>query len=237
MSGRGNPLTWIKVRPRWKAIISSKSHPFPEEAMDARVWTRPAALAVAIALVGTASSGFAQAPGEGDQNHSSHHPRAAAEAPAAPSQSAETPKGMMGQDGSGGMMMGRDMKEMMSMMRDMMNMMMGAQGGMMTSNVEGRIATLKTELKITDTQATQWDHFAEALRASAKSMSGMHQKMMSSGMRGTLLERLDRQEAMLSAHLTSVKSLKEALQPLYASFSDEQKKVADGMMIGPMGMM
>jgi hypothetical protein len=129
--------------------------------------------------------------------------------------------------------MGRDMKDMMSMMRDMMNTMMSAQ----SSNVEARIASLKTELKITDTQATQWDHFADALRASAKSMSGMHQKMMSSGMRGTLLERLDRQEAMLSAHLTSVRSLKEALQPLYASFSDEQKKIADGMMIGPMSMM
>jgi hypothetical protein len=135
------------------------------------------------------------------------------------------------------MMMGRDMKDMMSMMRDMMNMMMSAQGGMMASNVEDRIATLKTALKITDAQASQWDHFADALRAAGKSTSGVHQKMMSSGMGGTLLERLDRQEVMLSAHLGSVRSLKEALQPLYASLSDEQKKIADGMMIGPMGMM
>lgn len=215
--------------------------------MNARVWIRPAALAVAVALVGMASGGFAQtspSPGGADENHSAHHPKAAAEAPAAPApaqsseaQSTETSKVMKGPGGSGGMMMGRDMKEMMSMMRDMMNMMMSAQGGMMASNVEGRIATLKTELKITDAQATQWDHFADALRASTKSMSDTHQKMMSSRMAGTLLERLDRQEAMLSAHLASVKSLKEALQPLYASFSDEQKKIADGMMIGPMGMM
>jgi LTXXQ motif family protein len=212
----------------------------PEEAMNARVWIRPAALAVAIALVGMASGGFAQtstSPGGTDEDHSAHHPKAAAEAPAAPAQSDETPKGMISQDSPSRMMMGRDMKEMMSMMRDMMNMMMSAQGGMMTSSVEGRIATLKTELEITDAQASQWDRFADALRASAKSMGGMHQKMMSSGMGGTLLERLDRQEAMLSAHLTSVRSLKEALQPLYASFSDEQKKIADGMMIGPMGMM
>jgi hypothetical protein len=66
--------------------------------MNARVWIRPAALAVAIALAGTASSGFAQTPGEGDENHGSHHPKAAIEAPAAPSQSAETPKGMMSQE-------------------------------------------------------------------------------------------------------------------------------------------
>lgn len=208
--------------------------------MNARVWIRPAALAVAVALVGMASGGFAQtksSPDGADEDHSAHHPKAATEAPAASAQSSETSKGMMSQDGSGGMMMGRDMKDMMSMMRDMMNMMMSAQGGMMASNVEGRIATLKIALKITDAQASQWDHFADALRASAKSMSGTHQKMMSSGMGGTLLERLDRQEAMLSAHLTSVRSLKEALQPLYASFSDEQKKIADAMMIGPMGMM
>ncbi len=208
--------------------------------MNARVWIRPAALAVAVALAGMASGGFAQtspSPGGADENHSAHHPNAAAEEPAAPAQTGETPTGMMGQDRSGGMMMGRDMKEMMSMMRGMMNMMMSAQGGMMASNVEGRIATLKIALKITDAQSSLWDHFADALRASAKSMSDTHQHMMSSGMGGTLLERLDLQEAMMSAHLTSVRSLKEALQPLYASFSDEQKKIADGMMIGPMGMM
>jgi hypothetical protein len=34
-----------------------------------------------------------------------------------------------------------------------------------------------------------------------------------------------------------VRSLKEAAAPLYDSFSDEQKKIADGLMIGPMGMM
>ncbi len=38
---------------------------------------------------------------------------------------------------------------------------------------------------------------------------------------------------MLAAHLSAV----QALEPLYASFSDEQKKIADGLMIGPMGLM
>lgn len=39
---------------------------------------------------------------------------------------------------------------------------------------------------------------------------------------------------MLAAHLSAVL---QALEPLYASFSDEQKKIADGLMIGPMGLM
>ncbi len=199
--------------------------------MNARVWSHSAALAAAVALVAMTSCGFAQT-AAADENHSAHHPKAVAEAPASPAQSGEMPKAMTGQDGAAGMM-GGGMKDMMSMMRDMMRMM----SGMMAANAESRIAMLKTELKITDAQASQWDRFADALRSAAKSMSDMHQKMMASGMDGTLLARLDRQEAMLSAHLTSVRSLKEALQPLYASFSDEQKKIADGVMIGPMGMM
>jgi hypothetical protein len=62
-------------------------------------------------------------------------------------------------------------------------------------------------------------------------------RMMPSDTQATLPARLDRQQDMLSAHLTALKTLKEALEPLYTSFSDEQRKVADKLMIGPMGMM
>jgi hypothetical protein len=61
--------------------------------------------------------------------------------------------------------------------------------------------------------------------------------MMQYGPAATLPARLERREAMLSAHLGRVKTLKEALDPLYASLSAEQKKIADSIMIGPMGMM
>jgi hypothetical protein len=88
--------------------------------------------------------------------------------------------GMMG-GGMGNMpMMGmmKDMKEMMnnmSMMHSMgmmqrMGMMGGGMGGMATiDRVEGRIAFLRAELKITDAQADVWNGFADALRANAKS--------------------------------------------------------------------
>jgi hypothetical protein len=52
---------------------------------------------------------------------------------------------MMGQDGSGGMPM------------------MAA----MTGRVEGRLAFLKTELKITDAQLPLWNKVADAIRANA----------------------------------------------------------------------
>jgi hypothetical protein len=213
-----------------------------EKITNVHAWSRLSVWALAIALVGTAPVGFAQTASppstEADQDHSAHHPPTAA----SPTQSSGTqgmvsqngPGGMMGQNNPGGMM---GMKDMMSMMRNMMTMM-SAQSGMMASNVEGRISSLQTELKITDAQASAWNRFAEALRATGGSMNGMYQQMMQSDPTATTLPaRLDRQETMLSAHLSRIKTLKEALDPLYASFSDEQKKIANGVMIGPMGMM
>jgi LTXXQ motif family protein len=239
-----------------------------------------AMLVIAIAMMGTANAQTA-APGGSNQDHESHHPPAASEAPAAtPTQPSAPPsaqgqtgsgsmmgpgmgQGMMGQgmmgpgmmgqgtssQGPSGMMMGQScmgqmagqnttgmmcMRDMMSMMSSMMNMM-GAQSGMMTPNVEGRITALKTQLKITDAQTSAWDRFAEAIRATAGSMNEIYQQMMQSGAAATLQARLERREALLSGHLSRVKALKEALDPLYASFGDEQKKIADSLMIGPMG--
>ena len=174
-------------------------------------------------------------PGQADQDHRAHHPDAkGGEKPSSPPPSSQPSMGKMGQ---GGMMMhGDDMKQMMSMMRDMMAMM-SAHSGMMASHVEARIAALKTELKITEAQAPQWLPFADALRGTAKSMEAMQGQMMKAAAPSTLSARLARQEEMLAAHLASVKALKAAFDPLYASLSDEQKKVADGITIGPMGMM
>jgi LTXXQ motif family protein len=115
--------------------------------------------------------------------------------------------------------------------------MMSVQSGMMASHAEARIAALKVELRITDAQAPQWNRFAEALRGTAKSMESLHRRMMQSAATATLPARLALQEQMLATHLASLKTLKEALEPLYASFSDDQKKIADGITIGSMGMM
>ena len=132
--------------------------------------------------------------------------------------------GTMGQDGSS-----------MPMMRG------GSQGGMgrmmgMAQHVEGRIAFLRTELKITDDQSPQWNAFAEALRGNARRMTEMH-GMMGQGASPSAPERLDRMEKMMAGMLEAVRSTKAALTPLYAVLSDEQKKTADTLLQGPMGMM
>jgi len=67
--------------------------------------------------------------------------------------------------------------------------------------------------------------------------------MMPGGMMGqgdaavSAPDRFDRMEKMMTAMLDAVKATKSALAPLYAVLTDEQKKVADQLIHGPMGMM
>ena len=122
-------------------------------------------------------------------------------------------------------------------MMGMMQMMMGQNG--MAGHVEGRIAFLKTELKITDSQTPLWNAVADAIRAAPKDMSGMPCMSMMQSMQSssTLPEKLAAREKAMTAHLEGIRKLKAAVEPLYAALSDEQKKAADQLMIGPMGMM
>ena len=124
--------------------------------------------------------------------------------------------------------------------------MMGGPGRMgmmgMADHVEGRIAFLKAELKITEAQMPQWNAFADALRENARRMSGMPAMMMQGGMMGqdgasvSAPDRLDRMEKMMTTMLEAIKATRAALAPLYAVLTEEQKKVADQLIHGPMGM-
>jgi hypothetical protein len=113
---------------------------------------------------------------------------------------------------------------------DMMRMMMAG-------HVEGRIAFIKAELKITDAQQPLWDPVATAIRANVKDMAGMvpvMQSMMQPS--GTLPDKLAAREKLMTAHLEALRKFKAAVEPLYRALSDDQKKAADQLMIGPMGM-
>ena len=41
----------------------------------------------------------------------------------------------------------------------------------------------------------------------------------------------------MSVQLEALRKLKMAVEPLYAVLSDDQKKTADQLMVGPMGIM
>lgn len=215
--------------------------------MFSRAWLPLPALAVSLAMIGTSPITFAQTASptvQQDQDHSAHHPNGTAVAPApAPAPATGNQSGTMG----GGMMNGRAMMNAGAMMNggammsggmgQMMMAMMGDPGGMMADRVESRLAFFKNQLQITDAQMLQWDRFADALRSTATSMRGMQQQMMQGGMPANLPDRLSLHEKMLAAHLDRVKGIEAALSPLYAVLSDEQKKLADQLIMSPMGMM
>jgi hypothetical protein len=108
-----------------------------------------------------------------------------------------------------------------------------------------RLTTLKTSLALAPAQLLLWDAFANASGSMAKGMSvhpgaqsvpmampsgtaspnGMAMKPGGMGMMaqtGSLSDRLDRREGMLTAHLDGVRKEKAALSPLYAALTPGQ---------------
>jgi hypothetical protein len=107
----------------------------------------------------------------------------------------------------------------------------------MLDRVEGRLAFIKTELKVTEAQASAWNQLAETIRAAAKN----HNERMKAAFgreekAKTLPERLDVQEQFVSARLDEIKQIKGSLANLYAVLTDAQKKEADDIVLPMAGM-
>lgn len=212
-------------------------------------------MATAFTVAALSAPTWAQTPTPAE--HDSHHPSDSSKsgpAPAVPAPSAGQPGMGAPQGGMGGMPMMGMMKGMMNNMpmMNMMNMMETMQaakmmgpgmGGMATiDRVEGRIAFLRAELKITDGQANAWNSFADALRVNAKKLGEIRVSMM--GRPGdaqqpalTMTDRLDRQEQWLLARLEGTRAMKSAFAKLNETLSDEQKKAANELLAPHMGMM
>ena len=176
-------------------------------------------IATALLLVGISTSTSAQVPAD------PHHP----EAGNAPATTQPTPPRM------GGM----SMPDMMRMMQGM-RMMGPGMGGMGTiDRVEGRIAFLRAETKITDAQTNVWNAFADALRTNAQKLSTIRAAMMpqpGAASQQTLAARLDVQERWLVARLEGTRAIKVAFTNLVGTLSDDQKKTANELLAPHMGM-
>lgn len=137
-----------------------------------------------------------------------------------------------------------------------MGMMQGMMKCPMAGHVEGTLAFLKTELKITPGQAQAWEAFADAYRDIAASHTPMMGEdmmgggMMGGGMKGgdrkaggamakPFPERMAMHTQMMERHLDAAKKFQAAVQPLYAALDAQQKKAADELlpMIGMMAVM
>jgi hypothetical protein len=95
-------------------------------------------------------------------------------------------------------------------------------------HVEGRIAFLHAELKITSAQQAPWERVAAAMRANAQQMDQVAQQMRTTrDQPQSAVERLDQRARFIEARASTEKSFAEAFKPLYAVLSDDQKKSAD----------
>jgi LTXXQ motif family protein len=107
----------------------------------------------------------------------------------------------------------------------------------MLDRVEGRLAFVKTELKITEAQASAWDQLAESIRSAAKHHNERMKAAFSREEKAkTLPERLEVQEQFISARLDEIKQIKGSLANLYAVLSGAQKKEADDIVLPMAGM-
>lgn len=201
---------------------------------------------LAVSALGHAPA-FAQTTGQ--QAQTAQQPRTATPpgaqtAPSAPG--AATGPGMMGPGMMGQGMMGQGMGPGM-----MGYGMMGGRGmygdgahdigGMLGSkHVEGRIAFLKTELKITEAQTTAWSAFADAMRNSAKIMdaldSSRQQTPPANPATVSVIDRMAQREAYLSARLKALTTLREAMSKLYPTLTEEQKTTANELIGAHLGL-
>ncbi|MGZ9116369.1 MAG: Spy/CpxP family protein refolding chaperone, partial [Methylocystis sp.] len=126
---------------------------------------------------------------------------------------------------------------------DGMSGMSHSGGGMMNKmvcgfaeHVEGRLAYLKAELKLTATQTGAWSAFDEAWRAAAQKAK---QKCDAADMRmdhskPEVLNKLTMMENHMVDHLEVVRAQKAAIESLFTGLSDEQKKTANETLSGMM---
>ena len=105
-----------------------------------------------------------------------------------------------------------------------------------SERIEARLAYIRTALKITDAQQTQWNAFAETLRNQARTADQRMQEFRAqreqgaSPQRPTAIERLEREQQQHAASVTRINERLAVQRPLYAALSAEQKAIADELL-------
>ncbi|WP_370155114.1 Spy/CpxP family protein refolding chaperone [Ferrovibrio sp.] len=105
--------------------------------------------------------------------------------------------------------------------------------------IEGRIAFLQTELKLTATQQPLFDRLAGEMRAGAKDMQA-RMTAVRADRPDSSVERMERRTMLMKAALADSERFLAAYKPLYGALSPEQRKTADllfARMGGGMGSM
>jgi hypothetical protein len=95
------------------------------------------------------------------------------------------------------------------------------------ARIEQRIAYLHTQLKITPQEEPQWKAFADAMRDDGDTMSRLYQQRAANMATASALDNMHNYAQLMQTHADGVKKIATAFEPLYNSFSPEQKQLAN----------
>jgi Spy/CpxP family protein refolding chaperone len=96
--------------------------------------------------------------------------------------------------------------------------------------VDGRIAFLKTELKITPAQETQWGQVEAAMRENARALDQAITAARQSRSGSDAVQRLELREQFAKVRADNDARLLAAFKPLYASLSPDQQQMANQLV-------
>jgi vacuolar-type H+-ATPase subunit H len=96
--------------------------------------------------------------------------------------------------------------------------------------VDGRIAFLKAELKITPAQETQWQQVEAAMRENAKALDQTITTARQNRTDMDAVHRLELREQFAKVRAENEARLVAAFKPLYASLSPEQQQMANQLV-------
>ncbi len=96
--------------------------------------------------------------------------------------------------------------------------------------VDGRIAFLKTELKITPAQESQWGQVASAMRENANALDQAITAARSQRGNADAVERLAARGQFAKVRAENAARMLAAFKPLYTSLSPEQQQMANALV-------
>ena len=135
----------------------------------------------------------------------------------------------------GGMMNDGMMRMMENMMRMMQMPAMAPSPGPvdLTDRIDGRIAFLRAELRITEAQNPTWNVFADALKASRGHLLDARRALLETSARP--IDRLESRERHLAARLEALRAVRSSFTQLFSVLNDSQKRAAEELIIPLLG--
>ena len=104
-------------------------------------------------------------------------------------------------------------------------------------DITARINYFHEKLQITPAQEPLWADVAQAMRENAEAVAPLIEERAKSATSSSAIDNLGSYEKLGEAQLDGLKKFIAAFQALYASLSDDQKKVADAVVrLGPLNM-